>query len=222
MDRFELAFLGHSWLFFLRHAALNSRAEACWTEVKPSRVGRVEGVQIGHPEVIAGNRAQWRWGTLTGCSTAHSLTTVSYSMVSRGRGTEVLSWHRAPYDLGSISPRPPPVCLVLSGSHWLSGDRGVSLFIQATPSALGALFFPFILTLAWGPGPSNRAVSCISRCRGIRIADGPESASRYGSSALARRVSSMSLMWDPIRVRATGRFAEEPNPVTWSVDTRPR
>jgi hypothetical protein len=43
-DRTGLAFLGHLWLAFLRHAALNLRAEACWTEVKPSRVGRVEGV----------------------------------------------------------------------------------------------------------------------------------------------------------------------------------
>jgi hypothetical protein len=73
VDRFGLAFLAHLWLTVLRQAVLNSRAKACWTEVKLSRLGRVEGVQIGHPAVTAGDRAQWRWGTLTGRSTAHRL-----------------------------------------------------------------------------------------------------------------------------------------------------
>jgi hypothetical protein len=44
VDRLKWAVLGHVWLAFLCHAAFNSRAEARGTEVKSSRVGRVEDV----------------------------------------------------------------------------------------------------------------------------------------------------------------------------------
>jgi hypothetical protein len=88
IDRFGLAFLGQLWLTVLRQAVVNSRAKACGTEVKPSRLGRVEGVQIGHPAVTAGDRAQWCRGTLTGHSTAHRPYPPTLSLCSLAEGIQ--------------------------------------------------------------------------------------------------------------------------------------
>ena len=56
--------------------------------------------------------------------------TTDFDKAWRGLST-VRSWFR--------SPRPHPVCLAFLSSHWLSGDRGVSLFVQANPSMPGQL-----------------------------------------------------------------------------------